>query len=216
MSCPLHPEPAKSACTCAEAETPEQGRARRAARMRRLAELGMRMAETLVEEAEAAAATGVASDGPDTTQRFARIARVVHQLTALEERLAQPADVRTGDSRGSEAGKPIEATSEDWACPPDVEKHEDALHIVHALVASDQSPAAADRVLAEINTEIVTHYDQIDLTHRPLGEIVAEVAQAFVLNPDWDAWRGKPWVPDAVRRWEALIAEDAEATARSP
>jgi hypothetical protein len=205
--CALHPIPERpTVCTCAADETPEQGRAIRVARMRRLAELGMRLAETVVMEAEAGPPAGAAPDpaAPDPSLRFARVARVVHQITALEDRLANPPAPRAA---GLSPARPEPSTPFD--SPTDDDQTAETFDIVHALIAKGRTPRAADEATEEIYAEIEDRFDALDLVHRPLGELVAEVAQAFVLRPDWSPWAGEAWVPDAERRWDELMDDDA-------
>ena len=177
-----------------------------------LAGMAMSLARTVHRQVEAR--QGVDEVGPEAVQAlgslgttYARVARTVRQTWALESRIAE---ARRKRLLGIEAGRAEAAKAAPTAADAEARAASGrnftamAVHSIldELIEAEHDDDAAVDRLHNEAYEHLMDAKDDEAFSDRPIGEIVASIAKAIGLNPDWDAWRYEDWAE-----------EDAEAKA---
>jgi hypothetical protein len=159
------PSPA-DACAPARALT-----ARQMARLERLAEIGMEIAEAAGRLAEALAQGGAAGD-PDPGLLYTRAARAVRLTIALQARLAK--DLAELD-KAETVARSAQAATRRARVQRGVEE---------AIEAGDHDVDEFRRLSSDA-WERLTDEDEGELLRLPLAELVARICADLGLPPDW-------------------------------
>src|SRR5579862_904245 len=196
------PIPAMSAASAApDPAVPEsdEDRIERHLRMlRRMAEIGMDLLETVREQAQAEPPPDPVALG----NAFARISRAVRQTMVLEAKIAEERRTRAAEApRPTNYNPMLEA----------VERHrkEDRMAKVRARVAKAIQREAEANEVEDLAADLLERLDDDDidamLLTRPAGEIVARICKDLGLERPWRVWDG-----------ENQAAEDVEETDDGP
>ena len=179
-----------------------------------LATMALSLARTVHRQVEARQA--VADEvSPEAVQAlgslgtaYARAARTLRQTWALENRIAEARRKRLlgiETARAEVAGKaaPTAYDAEAWAASGRNFTAMEAHAILDEMIeAEHDDDDTALRLHNEAYEHLMDAKDDEAFPDRPMGEIVASIAKALGLNPDWNAWRYEDWAE-----------EDAEAKA---
>jgi len=183
--------------------------AREGRQLRGLAELGemsLAMARTVSKQVEAKVAA-VAGDDPGAevdvaigrlSMAFTHLGRSVRQSYSLEGRIAE---VRRRRMAGVEIVR-----AEAAARIAERKAHEDCGRMINAAFAHDildemieaehEDEATIVRLHDEAYALLVEAKDEEDFNERATGELVATIAQAIGLNPDWTQWEDEEWAEE--------------------
>lgn len=191
----------------------------RRARLERLSEIGMALAEQVGAHAAAAMAAVNEEAGGDPARAFATVSRAVRMTLALEARFD---DQIMAMRRGQ-----LPAPRGYRSMPADKAGEAEAAH----MVARQPDPRRdrADKAVREaihLEVETITHArEKIDalnerlfdseaydvLLDMPVRETVAAICADLGLNPDWDLWSDEVGfvAPPGRRRvdWTTLVAQ---------
>jgi hypothetical protein len=160
--------------------------------LRRLAEIGMELAErTLNTE------TAAAEKGRDPADSFARLSRAIRLTLILEAKTeAELRDLRAGVVRVREEERIRTAERHEAAATK--EAQERAVK-VRELVAEAAEFEIADAY--EFAGRYVALHERLDedpayedLSGRPLRETVERLCKDLMLTPDWSRWDGEGWI----------------------
>ncbi|MDB5479495.1 MAG: hypothetical protein JWO83_548 [Caulobacteraceae bacterium] len=186
--------------------------------LRRLAELGMKLAEEL-------AGRGVpGADRPepkhDPAESFARISRAVRLTLALEARFEQDlAALREGGAPAAPAVDP-----EAWVPPDDPggwktrdhpSAHRNRIRdnvwdvINHETAITDLLPS--HEILDDLHERLTEGECYDSVLYRPLRESVEAICKDLGLTPDWSRWTEDGFPPDtrnARRDWPSMWRPD--------
>ena len=167
--------------------------ARRLAVLGELVEIGMEVARGLRDEVR------TLSDAPDAPRAgsshdlaltFARVARAIRQTLALEARLVQ--EHQTGVKAARRAAETA---------------RQDAVHAERA-----QRSFAVCRAVDDMIGEVPDDPDEDERLHdivdeylpgsavRPLSAVIADIAAALGITPDWSLWADQDWAQDEAQR----------------
>jgi len=143
----------------------------------------------------------------------------VRQTWALENRIA---DGRRKRAMGFEVSREEAAAAEDQARVRErVGRNIAALHIqsiVDELIdAEHENDDDAFLRLHELAEEhLLDAKDEEDFKDRPTGELVARIAKAIGLNPDWDLWADEDWAEEdaEARAWGSPYGRGFKAWGR--
>ena len=210
-------EPAPPAETPAMAEAAasvERGERQRAM-LARLAELGMALAERIVEQTtgEGAAEAGAA---------FAKVAQAVRRTLALETHLAEGLGGKRADLATQRAERRAKARS-DHACDKTaavIEAVSDAARERHG------DTEAAERLIEEAEDLLDLGDEYREYLQRPVGETIVRLCATLALDPEWVIRSGAGWLvktppigsgawPTPPRPW-ARLRRPPTATTRWP
>jgi hypothetical protein len=155
-----------------------------------LAEIGMKLARAMGDQALAVASEDATSPrAAELSLAFTQVARAVRQTLALEARLNHQAETahrraqterRAAEAdafrerRRAQAVRMVQHAIEDEVAEPHVQHHLDCLH----------------ERLAD---------PREDLTGRPLGAVVAGICRQLGLDPDWSHWQDEDWALEEGR-----------------
>jgi len=189
-----------------------------------LAAMGLSLAKTVHRRIEAAQAEG--DEGPETSAAVAnlgatytRLARAVRQTWALENRIAE---ARRRRMLGLEAVRAEAAAAEaSRRTTEQAGRTITALHIqsiVDELIDAEHEgdDEAFERLHALAEEHLIDARDEDDFRDRPTGEVVAAIAKAIGLNPDWDRWADEDWAEEdaEARAWGSPYGRGFKAWGR--
>ena len=191
--------------------------ARQRRMLRRLAEIGMEMAEAMAEEAavrlaavravgakvEAGEAplSALAAPGPDVSLAMTRLTRAVRLTLAMEKRLAEAPDPVADARRAAEAER------------AEREKHERIRRYftregnlglvrdaVETLIETEAPQDQVERLVQALSERLEDPPDEEDFAELTTGELVARVCADLGLTPDWSLWEEEDWAIDEAER----------------
>ena len=196
---PCAPDPSED-----RARARDQRTAEHEAMLRRLAEIGMAMAEALADEmAEVRAATpddqGVRPSVAPLSLAYNRVARAVRQTLAMEVHVTAGENRRLADIEAVRAKAAAEIAER--------ESRAETGRLIKAMVAHDilgelieaehkDDDETWARLHARAYEQPVDAKDDEDFPDRSMGELIATVAKAIGLCPDWDRWAGEDWAEE--------------------
>jgi hypothetical protein len=176
-----------------------------------LAAMGLSLARAVHRRAEAVQAG--ADDGAETAAALAglgtaytRLARAVRDTWGLETRIAE---ARRQRAMGLEVARvDALAAEETRRATEQVSRNIAAINIqsiVDDLIDAEHEgdDDAWDRLHDLAEEQILAIQDDEDFRDRPTGEVVAAVAKAIGLNPDWDRFAEEDWAEEdrEARAW---------------
>ncbi len=155
--------------------------------LRELAQIGMRLARLVEENAAAKMALDPAADLGRADQSFAKIARSVRQTLALKAKLAEMAAKR--DS-AVESGETHQAES--------ARLHWRKVKLVHAIEETISAEAEngrtdAEHLLTDLHERLEDPDILADLPARPMGEMVAGICDDLGIPVNRAVWQAKGW-----------------------
>jgi hypothetical protein len=191
------PDPAPAAAP--PLETGAQGRMRLA---RRVSEIGVRMAERLDRQSEAAAINAEFSALPqgkrdDSARRlheaaraFAQVARAVSICLALEDRIERGPPIAPPEPstpRRASTESPVAGESRLGA------RGEEVYAAVRRTIDADRSgfgdPACVDDLCRNLDRLLAREMAAVDaFLDRPVEETIVHICKALNLDPDWTRW----------------------------
>ncbi len=195
-------DPAPASCDTPATDAPAAGAIERAeqrlAMLRRLAELGMKLAEELA--ARTLSATKDSEPRHDPAEGFARVSRAVRLTLALEAKADQ-------DLAALREGAAPAVDPDAWSGPDDPGGRKKRDH------PSAHRNRIRDNVWDAINheiTDLLPAQEVLDALHerltegerydafvfRPLRESVEAICKDLGLNPDWSRWTEDGFPPD--------------------
>ncbi len=175
----------------------------------RLAEVGLRIAEAIGDQAQTVAADPGGDDAltARTTASlnacamgYARVARAVRMTLALQSRLLQPAAEKPSADKTPE--EPVTYRFR-WMEDPAAEKETQRTR-VRRLVRRVAEDALLDREVCErLEREAAERLVDEDLygdpTQRPIGDILAHICRDLGLDPDWGRLSQEPWAKEEIQ-----------------
>jgi len=186
------------------AQARDQRTAEREAMLRRLAEIGMAMAEALADELEEVRAAAPDAEGnrpsvAPLSLAYNRVARAVRQTLAMETQVTDGENRRLAGVAAVKAKAAAEIAER--------ESRAETGRLIKAMVAHDilgelieaeheDDDETWARLHARANEQLVDAKDDEDFADRSMGELVAAVARAIGLCPDWDRWAGEDWAEE--------------------
>jgi len=205
------PPPADSAAAISHAE-------RRLAMLRRLAELGMKLAEELAGRAVPG------GDRPepkhDPAESFARISRAVRLTLALEAKFEQDlAALRAGGAPAAPTVDPHPRPPFDdpWGLKkrdhPSAHRNRVRDNVWDVMDHEIDDIYQAQESLDDLHERLTDGERYDSLLYRPLRESVAAICQDLGLTPDWSRWTDDGFLPDTRNRghdWASSWRPDPE------
>ena len=187
------PHPAADATPAPQETDPADSRTeRRLARLERLAEKGVGMAEALPEDGAA-----------ESADSFAKLSRAVRLTSLLEEKLENALAARragliakVGAARAAIAKAEADRAEDPYA-PLETGRRGRARDLViEALDRETPDPAEADALIDALDERLLCDeaYDRLD--DLPLRDIVERLCADLQLKPDWRRWTGEGWTPN--------------------
>ncbi len=196
-----------------EAQSSIARRERQAARLERLAEIGMALAEAL--------ATQVAeSPAADLARAYAKISQAVRWTITLEARVAEGLLAEKTRLAGERAERRAEAETDCRNAKETaiLEAVDDA--IFEKYPAGEGEAPEAEEAREALNLDLCRLLDETlefeDYLDRPVGETVAKLCKALGLDPDWAVERDGAWMIKRYRyvpelcRWARPALEAAD------
>jgi hypothetical protein len=196
---------------------------RRLARLSRVADLALELAEATQARAMAALAAAPETEpasrpAADFIHAFDRAARAVRLCSLLESRfegdlaLHAEASAAAARTRAQVQAKAEEARRQARRTPREVRRDElrDLVgYAIHAQAAEDDDDDGARKQNlreAVLNERLDRDWDDARFLNRPLGAVVKDLCQSLGLDPDWSQFENEDWA----------IAETLAATPGSP
>ncbi len=170
--------------------------------LRELAQIGMRLARLVEENAEAKMALDPAANLGRADQAFAKIARSVRQTLALKVKLAEMAAKREAAVESGEEGREAESAR----------LHRRKVKLVRAIEESIAAEAENGRTDAEhLLTDLHERLDDADiladLGARPMGEMVAGICDDLGIPVNRAVWQAKGWY--LTENWRPRLGSDS-------
>ena len=207
--------------TPADPATPEIAQSeRRLAMLRRLAELGMQIAEGLARRAVSAADD--AEPKHDPAESFARASRAVRLTLALEARFEQELAALIAGDKAAEASRadPLPEPPRDPSRKPNpldrASAHRNRVrdNVWDVMNHEITDIFRAQETLDDLH-ERLTEGDRYDsLLYRPLRESVEAICNDLGISPDWSRWTEDGFSPETRttrRHWPSFWAPDPVA-----
>ena len=168
--------------------------------LERLGEVGMEMVEAV--RAEMIAARGDATAVTEAARTFAHLARAVRHTIALDARLLR-------DARLSRA----EAERDRWrdeAWLGRRARKEQVRARVQDLIAHDSQSRSQHGLERRLHQRLDREDDRdaaLFAADAPLGLAIGRLCYELGVRPDWQAFDGQPWAPEAFDAYQALSRE---------
>jgi len=185
-----------------EATPPETEAARHAAALRRLTEIGMKLAERV-----AVAADDPEADGADLALQFYRVSRAVRHTIVLETRLLEQIGAAQAQAAAANVPKPWDALgiseAEYEARPCPFTRQFEAEMIVGSAISRDPRVRLHDDLRGDFE-ELLSDPAELEIfsAEMPLAEVIATLCDKLGLAPDWSEFDNSDWgaLSYAVRR----------------
>jgi hypothetical protein len=221
------PDPALASCETPATDTPAAGAVERAeqrlAMFRRLAELGMQLAEKLTERTLTAASD--AEPRHDPADSFARVSRAVRLSLVLEAKADQDlAALRAGGAPAAPAVDPDAWTPPDDPGGKKTRDHPSAHRnrirdnvwdvINHETAITDLLPS--HEVLDDLHERLTEGERYDSVLYRPLRESVEAICKDLGLTFDASRWTEDGFPPDtrnSRRDWPSMWRPDPKRAA---
>ena len=155
--------------------------------LRELAQIGMRLARLVEENAEAKMALDPATNLGRVDQAFAKLARSVRQTLALKAKLAEMAAKRAAAVESGEKHQ-ADASRLYWR------KVKLARAVEESISAeAENGRTDAEHLLGDLHERLEDADILADLGARPMGEMVAGICDDLGIPVNRDVWRAKGW-----------------------
>jgi hypothetical protein len=159
--------------------------------LRRLAEIGMELAEwTLNTEA-------APSKGQDPADAFARLSRAIRLTLTLEAKTDEALrDLKAGVVRKRKKERKRAARRHEAAAAKEAQERAEKVRELVAEAAEAEIPDAyefAGRYFA-LRERLDEDTAYRDCGQRPLREIVERLCKDLMISPDWSRWDGEGWI----------------------
>ena len=180
----------------AAAEPSQDWVLRQARVLERLAEIGLALAESVLERATAAV-----EPSPDVGLVYSRIARAVRQTVMLEAKLREDARKREegiAERRHAFADKVAETRAELEAAPYRARRTK-IEGLVDCAIRREWDGLDIGQLMVRCTERLDDLEDYGDLLDRPIGEALASICRDLGLSPDWSQWQMQRW---AIREAE--------------
>ncbi len=155
--------------------------------LKELAQIGMRLARLVEENAEAKMALDPAANLGRADQAFAKIARSVRQTLALKAKLAEMAAKRES-AVGSEQGREAESVRLHWRKVKLVRAIEETIS-----AEAENGRTDAEHLLTDLHERLDDADILADLGARPMGEMVAGICDDLGIPVNRAVWQAKGW-----------------------
>ena len=152
--------------------------------LRELAEIGLKLAKAVQEEAEA-------QDGKsasDLAMTFARVARAVRQTVALEAKLERDQTVQ--ELRAQIPPREISFQDRMTKIRRDSQRSVVGSMVEELIREQLSDPLERERLFDDLDQLLDTDNPRLD---RPIPDLVKDVCQALGLKPAWPKWSKEPW-----------------------
>jgi hypothetical protein len=183
---------------------------RRLARLSRVADLALELAEATQAKAMAALTAAPEAEpasrpAADFIHAFDRAARAVRLCSLLESRfeadlaLRAEASADAARARAAAQARADEARRLAGRTPREVRRDELREHVSYAIdaqAAEDEDDIGARKqVLREtvLNERLDRDWDDARFLNRPLGAVVKDLCQSLGLDPDWTQFENEDW-----------------------
>jgi len=218
------PGPAPTLCdapTTAEPAATAIARAeRRLAMLRRLADLGMQLAEELA--GRAVSSSDRAEPKHDPAESFARISRAVRLTLALEARFEQElAALRAGDAAAAPTVDPYPRPPFDDPAKkkdhPSAHRNRIRDNVWDVMNHEVTDIYPAHEILDDLHERLTEGERYDSFLYRPLRESVEAICQDLGLTPDWSRWTEDGFPPDTRNPrldWPSMWGPDPERAER--
>ena len=160
--------------------------------LREMAEIGM----GLLRIVERHAATSTADSVGELGLTYARVSRAVRQTLALRAKFAEDRLAKHRRAEAEEARRAQEAEQHRLDCRSDQVERLVEQAIETEVEQSDREDLRAG-LLADLRERLSDDYIEVDLYHRPIGELLARICRDIGITPDPDQWAGAVWVDEA-------------------
>jgi len=161
--------------------------------LRRLAEIGMELAERTLNTHAAPA------KGQDPADAFARLSRAIRLTLTLEAKTDEALrDLKAGVVRRRKKEKKRAARRHEAAAAKEAQEREVKVRELVAEAAEAEIPDVyefAQRYHA-LRERLDEDSAYKDLSQRPLREIVERLCKDLMINPDWSRWDGEGWIKE--------------------
>jgi hypothetical protein len=180
--------------------------------LRRLAEIGMELAERTLNTQTAAA------KGRDPADFYAPLSRAIRLTLALEAKTDEALrDLRAGVVRVREEEHTRTAERREAASAKEVEERAVRVRDLVAEAAEFEIPDVYEfaHVYHALRERLDEDAAYDDCGRRPLRETVERLCKDLMLSPDWSRWDGEGWIKDeaAPRRLRYSIFNQPSARA---
>jgi hypothetical protein len=159
--------------------------------LRRLAEIGMELAERTLNIQAAP------SKGQDPADAFARLSRAIRLTLTLEAKTDEALrDLKAGVVRRRKKEKKRAARRHEAAAAKEAQEREVKVRELVAEAAEAEIPDVyefAQRYHA-LRERLDEDSAYKDLSERPLREIVERLCKDLMISPDWSRWDGEGWI----------------------
>lgn len=169
--------------------------ARHAAVLKRLTEIGMKLAEQLSVQADDPDA-----DGAELALRFTRVARAVRQSVALEAQLLEQARdhlarAQAAYARNMPPWEKLGLTQAEYDSSKRAANRQfETEMIVGRAIKRDPRDRLHDNLRADFHERLLDAADEdLFASDATLAEIIAGICSDLGLSPDWEDWSGKDW-----------------------
>ena len=217
-----HVPPSREPPPAADDATPITCAERRLAMLRRLAELGMQLAENLA--GRAVSSPSDAEPKHDPAESFARISRAVRLTLALEAKVEQDlAALRAGAAPAAAAVDPHPRPPFDdpfgWKKRDHPSAHRNRIRDnVWDVMNHEIEDVYESQVMLDDLHERLTEGERYDsILYRPLRESVEAICKDLGLSPDWSRWTEDGFPRETRTRrydWAASWRPDPEGAAK--
>jgi hypothetical protein len=180
--------------------------------LRRLAEIGMELAERTLNTQTAAA------KGRDPADFYAPLSRAIRLTLALEAKTDEALrDLRAGVVRVREEERTLTVERHEAASAKEVEERAVRVRDLVAEAAEFEIPDVYEfaHVYHALRERLDEDAAYDDCGRRPLRETVERLCKDLMLSPDWSRWDGEGWIKDeaAPRRLRYSIFNQPSARA---
>jgi hypothetical protein len=157
--------------------------------LRRLAEIGMELAERTLNTETAPA------KGRDPADFYAPISRAIRLTLALEEKTAEKLrDLKAGIVRERE--EELTRTAERRQAAAEERETKVRRLVIQAADAEISDVEVMDGIFGALDERLDEDEAYEDFAERPLRETVERLCHDLALNPDWSRWDGEGWIKE--------------------
>ncbi len=167
--------------------------------LRELAQIGMRLARLVEENAEAKMALDPAANLGRADQAFAKIARSVRQTLALKAKLAEMAAKREQHTLKQAQTQQADTARLHWR----------KVRLERAVAETIDVTSDAENLLTDLHERLLDPDIEADLASGSIGEMVAGICDDLGIAPDRAVWSAKGWY--LTEGWHARLPKPDSA-----
>jgi len=176
-----------------------------AAMLKELAQIGLRLARLVEENAESRMALDPATNLGRADQAFAKISRSVRQTLALKAKLAEIQEKHAAAVEKEAQERAADAARLHWQ----------KTRLKRAVAETIDVTPDAENLLSDLYERLSDPDIEADLASGSIGEMVAQICDDLGIAPDREVWSAKGWY--LTEGWHARLPKpDSAAPATEP